>query len=697
MLAQCKRHLLVVVFYLVLTVVMTIPVTLKLTTHVAGSGGDPWQTMWRFEQTWQALRHAVSTGELTTYLTTEILGGGSARLINLSVWPWLWLHASVGQPLAYNLIWLTSFVLAGYTMYLLALYLLQHHIKPETDHDQPITPPSIQAAALLAGVCYMFLPYHVAHAAGHFGAMQIQWLPLAILVYLRWLKQPTLVHTVSLAVVLIIQAWTEHHYALWFLLATLLIGIASWRSVYANFSQRRTLVQTGILIGLLVVGVIIPYSPTVRLAGESGALELGQEQTIRYSADPFAYVVPASFHPLWGSVSETLFSRHFTGNVAEATQYLGLIPLLLIIFFHQRIPRQALWLWLWIGGAFFVLSLGPRLHLNGHVTAIPLPYALIDSWPVFDAIRAIARAGVMVGLAVAVLITYVVATQIRRPVVIILLATLLLIEYMFLPVPVQSSQLSPVYTALAALPGQRVIEIPAATNYNTASRALYASQIHGKEVVGNIALERNGTTSTYDVRSLPAVRQLLYVRADHLEQLRPDFLQQTMPETLPDVLRLLDVSSVIVHHDSLNSLQTSAIRTVLEEQLSWTPIEYGDATLYHVPPAAQGDGIFVSRDSAWQYVGLDEQQDDHVARIANEASLTIYNITTKPQQVVLRYELEAGSSSDFTLTTDMHQSLLHTSTQMRIEVPPGQLTLRIHNNASEPIMFENPTVHVESR
>ena len=343
-LVDLKRHILVFALYTLLTLTMTAPVISHLATHVAGQGGDPWQTMWRFENEW----------ENRDFL--RVFGGGEARLINVSVWPWMGLHVVLGQPTAYNLVYLLSFVLSGYFMYLLVRYLVVQH--SENPNDQIPNPKLREAAPFLVGVLYMFLPFHVAHSLGHFGAMQTQWLPLAILLLFMWVRQPTLWRTVGLAFVIALQSWSEHHYALWLAIFAV-VWVVFRRQKIKYFTQEFSILNfkfsnVVLLLSLIFVFAILPWWPTVRLAAEpTNSLELGVEQTIRFSTDVFSYITPPPWQPIWGEVSHELFGRNFTGNIVEATQFLGFLPLLLLLFFHQTDSPTAETLLAERGGSFF--------------------------------------------------------------------------------------------------------------------------------------------------------------------------------------------------------------------------------------------------------------------------------------------------------------------------------------------------------
>jgi hypothetical protein len=258
--AAQKQHLLVLAGYIVLTLIMTAPLPLKALSHVAGSGGDPWQTMWRFEEKWSQLRESGFD-----FIAYDFGGQGEPRLVNLSVWPWMWAHLLLGQPAGYNLVWLLSFVIAGYGMYLLANF--QFSIfNFQTAGTGWRSMMLREAPAFLAGAAYMFLPYRVAHAHGHFGAMQTGWLPLAALAAILFVRRPSLLRLTAFALLLAVQAWTEHHYFLWLLL---LGAVAAWfyrAGVYDFLNQRRNLAYAAALTGLIFLLIVLPYWPTIRLA-----------------------------------------------------------------------------------------------------------------------------------------------------------------------------------------------------------------------------------------------------------------------------------------------------------------------------------------------------------------------------------------------------------------------------------------------
>ncbi|MEK7556595.1 MAG: hypothetical protein AAB538_01325, partial [Patescibacteria group bacterium] len=683
--ALWRRHIVVLILYVVLTVFMTMPIVSNISTHVAGLGGDPWQTMWRFGDEWDNAN------------ILEIFGGGEPRLVNISVWPWMWLHLMFGQPAAYNLVYLLSFVLSGYFMYLLVRFLTRRVPEPDALHRYGggLSRILSEAPAFLAGVLYMFLPYHVAHGMGHFGAMQTQWLPLAVLLLFMWIQRPTVWRTIGLALVVTLQSWSEHHYLLW--LAIFVVVFAIFHLIrpedeLASPSQgeapllrkersaerwvrwiRGNSRQIVLLSILLITFAALPWWPMVRLAAQpSDTLSLGIEQTIRFSADLFSFVTPPQWQPIWGGIAYELFGKHFTGNIVEATQFLGFLPLLLLIFFRQHVLRREKKFWFAVAAIFFLISLGPRLHVFGNVLPMPLPYALLDSLPVFSAVRAVARAGVVVGLSVSVLFGWILATQLKRPISVAVALAVILTEFLFLPVPLQATKLSGAYEIISSLPGKALVEIPAATNYTAASESLYASRVHKKEVVGNIALERALEKEVFaEAKSLPALRQLLFLRTAHILENRPEFFAQGIVETLPDTLRYLDVSAIAVRADSLSAEQRQAIDYFLHEQLGWPGEKYEDVVLYKVQPRA-GDGVFLSRDGRWENVGFDPKRESTFAEIPRQAAVTLYNVRETNVTVTLEFDVEQGAISVSMAGTPLRQGYAGQGVRVPIVLEPGK-------------------------
>lgn len=627
---RALNHVRIGAIMALLGVLISYPVLLHIQDFVAGQGGDPWQTMWRLTSKY--------SGGYQEFVQ-DITGSGEARIANLSIWPWVGLHYFFGEPIAYNIIWLASLILSGYAMALC--------IKILTNQKSIYS-----TAPLLAGIAYMLLPYRSAHALGHFGAMQLQWIPFICAAALVYIRKPTVWKIALVGVLFSVQAWTEHHYALWLVIFAIIAAIVYRTPLRQDFAGRRRVNAIhGLLLAIILIfGVILPYIPTVKLAAiKSDAIELGVQQTIRFSADLFSFITPSPQHPLWGDFFDSLFGGSFTGNNAENVQYLGIAILVAILFFHRHIPVRQKRLWTITIIIFLIISLGPVLHVFGKNSGILLPYALIANLPLFAAIRVVARAGVMVGFAVCVLFGWTLATNIHRPRTALIAGIVIILDFMFLPFPMQSAILSPAYDELVALSGSRIIEVPAATNYTAASRSLYASTLHGKETLGNIALERGQSQDAYELaKQLPGIRQLLYLRTTELLEERLEFFEQNIQETLPDAMKYIDAYAVLVHTDSVTATQHQAIALLLDAIPDSTKKSFGDAELYifGAKSVSKSDGVFLIRNYGFENIGYDAKRQSTFAEIPTEASLTIVNMNSFPVRVELLYVIAPESTGE---------------------------------------------------
>jgi hypothetical protein len=663
---------------------MTWPVAGHLSTHVAGRGGDPWQTLWRFEKTEQEARQAFNEGGFIAFVARTLLGGGEARLVNVSVWPWLPLHFLAGGPVTYNLVWLSSFFWAGLGMYYLVRQILGLSGVSETS--------KVHVAALTAGVGYMFLPFHVAHGLGHFGALQIQWLPWLVFAALRYFHSLRVMWAGLLAGLMVVQAWSEHHYALWFVLGVVLVGCLRWRDLTAWWPRAR---QHKLAAAVVIAGavlIVMSYWPTIRLAREANdRLALGEAQTIRLSADGGSFFIPSPFHSLWGEKITDMVTRLWGGAISETTHFLGFIPLALVLAFYHRVPAQIRFISFVVGGFFAVVSLGPWLRIAGTVTAVPLPWSLIDTWPPFSAIRAVGRASIMVGLVTMLLFGCIVRTFSYRVWGLVLAG--LLFEFLFVPAPLFSFTIAPVYHEVKKLGGERIFEIPANTNYELSSRALYGSLIHGKSVFGAIALERGSRIDEVALaRRLPGVRHPLFLSTQTLEQHRTDFFGQDVGETFLDVARWLDVQAAIVHFDALSNGDKDIVRTFFEERLGVSGVRRGEAFLYTLPAPVASDGVFLIREDGWTGYTFDEARGHTHAVLEETADVTVVNMHESSRMIEFTFYVAEGDVSVHWVDTGemLTQARTDDGVRVMITIPSGERRLRFSRSGTLPVTIINP-------
>jgi hypothetical protein len=677
-----RSHLITLVLFGVLTFFMTMPVSLHMHSQVAGIGGDPWQTMWRF---------TVKENTGFSGFWQDLVGQGDPQLVNLSIWPYMPIHALLGEPAGYNTIFLITFLLSGYAMALFIAMLTRKSI--------------LSPAPLLAGIAYMFAPYHIAQSLGHFGAMQLQWIPFILAATLSYIRNQKIWKVILLGSLVVIQAWEEHHYAVWLVIFGIIAGIVYWKELkkyYLERKQKSLLISIILFISILGIGIILPYIPTLKLASQdNSALTLGIDQTTRFSADIFSFITPAPFQPFWGELFDSLFGKYFTGNESESIQYIGIGILIAILFFKKHIPILQKRLWFSAAIVFGIISLGPVLHIFGRITSIPLPYAILAQLPVFSAIRTISRAGVFVTFSACVLFGWVVATNYHRLRMSYIIVIALLLDFLFIPFPMQSALLSPAYTAITSLPGKNVIEIPAATNYVAASRSLFAETVTRKESLGNIALERGQNQDAYAlIKSIPAIRQLLYLRTTELAQDRPELFAQDLRETLPDAMSYLNTSTILIHTDSISAAQKKAVEEFLNSMQEFKKQSFGDADVYTLQKnTSKTDGVFLVRGDGFENVGYDPKRLSTFAEVPKEATIALVNISSKEVTVELSYTVPSESQNSLTLSSvnvpDVVKIEKDGKQIFSVLLEPGTHQFTFKNNDSKTAIIQNPVLQIE--
>jgi len=357
-----------VLAFVALTVLMTWP----LPRH-AGSAvqdlGDPLHQIWAIR--WvqhQILRDPLHLWDANVAypFRLSLLFSEPALSTALLAWP---VQLVTGNDLlAYNVLFLASFVVLGVGMALLV---------------EEIT--GSLGAGFLAGVVAAYTPYRFGHLS-HLNLLGYGWFPLFLWALLRFARTRRWPYAVAASVCLSVQLLTSDT------LAVMTLGMLVLALPFALWPVRRRL-SRGFVVQLIVVLAV----PLGAFAPDAAArLEVGRVYgfardlaTIRgMSADPRSYVSVSVFNHLWRSVLPHAYPNPlFPGAVAAVGALLGLA------FGVRRWPRWTAYAILLAAGGF-VLSLGPGTTVAGH--SITLPYRLLyDHVPGWTAARDVARFGMV--------------------------------------------------------------------------------------------------------------------------------------------------------------------------------------------------------------------------------------------------------------------------------------------------------------
>jgi hypothetical protein len=530
--------------YLLLTGVFFWPAVRHLPTRILSDAGDGASYLWNL---W-AIPRSVLAGD-NPFVTRDLfhpIGALTAFNTNMPLlgvvsWPFQKLF---GLAVAANLVELAAVVLSGFAAYLLALHACGD-----------------RRAAFVAGAAFTFAPYHFAHV-GHFSLFHLEFLPLGLLALLRLYDRPSRGLALAFGAVGGLTFLTDLYYAVFLLLAAGVVAAWHWRRT-ATREMALRLGQSGL------VAVVIGLPLLAAMARELVVFQSLDPLTNwanadNYSADLLSWVTPSVLQRVWG--------HHFVGvdravTGGERLAFAGFTvlgrPLGGAVLGGKR--RRGLWVMLAL--VFFVLSLGPFLHVNGATGgrfeyfkvrfSVPLPYFGLHFVPVLNGVRVPGRFSIVGILALDVLAALALARLGRgrprlawaAPAVALVLV---LVEFWPRLVPTQPAAIPAPYEAIAAEPGRgAVLEIPlqwrtgfAVHGDATADHTIfmYYATRHGKPLVG-------GMVARYPHRRMA---QLLSnpVYQDVLDLQRP---QATRRATFTAAdLRALRIGYVVYHRGRAN-------------------------------------------------------------------------------------------------------------------------------------------------
>ena len=349
-------RLFILLLFVALTVGMTWPLVLNMTRAVPG---PPWDNfVWLYDLWW--LRHSVvDLGQLPHLNETLFVPFGydlrlsETMLANKAlIAPFLFWGDEI---IAYNVLLLLSFVLTGYTTYLLVAYL--------TDN---------QYAAVVAGAIFAFCPYRFhAMAAGWLPLLATQWIPLIFLYLERTIREGKLRFAWLaglFAALTVLSSWYYLYVVGSMVLIYLLFRLRPWRETLRQGRILGNLVWVGVVTIVLIVPVAAPV-----VANRSGEMGWPLAEVEKWAASVEDFVLPNVYHPVWGQ--DVLSKRAFTPRYpwrAPGFVYVGLVALLLALWaiMRGRRNRKMMRPFVWLALISFVLALGVVLHYDGEVVQI---------------------------------------------------------------------------------------------------------------------------------------------------------------------------------------------------------------------------------------------------------------------------------------------------------------------------------------
>jgi hypothetical protein len=472
------RHLAVVAAYLLLTLVMTYPLSFRLGTHLLESTNDfwiyPWNNWW--------VKTALTQGR-SVYYTPYLFYPQGAKLFWhgfswFNTFVWLPLQTVVGSLVAHNITILLTYVLGGYTAYLLAYEVTGSRL-----------------AAFVAGLVYAFYPHRFSHR-GQLKLLSNQWNPLFAVYLVRLTRRGQLRDGLGAGVALALSGLCGWHQmalagtwgAMW-LAYNLLAERRQWRR-----STVLALLLSGLICVILIAPLLVPMlAELARSQGvglEPSTARVKGLEAREKSTDLLAYVLPTSDHFLL-SVDGLgdLYHRYVLFEGPAAT--IGWVTLLAAGWGMLKRRREAL-PWLLSALVFAVLALGSVLYVNGRAwPGIPLPYSLLKPSIFGQFIRHPNRFNIVLALPISVLVALGWQAVLERwgsrrrwaRWATLCLNLLILFEYCVVPVPTVPPPDSAFYQRLREEEGEfAVVDLP--MDLSKDKYYLFLQTLHGRPIVG---------------------------------------------------------------------------------------------------------------------------------------------------------------------------------------------------------------------
>nr|WP_139088700.1 hypothetical protein [Oscillochloris trichoides] len=468
-----------------LGVLLTWPLVTRFSTDLPGRAHkdgleDAYQNVWNLWWTVQAFErpaHLLITDRFFFPETPNLFYHTLAPINTLLVAP---VTALWGPIAGFNTVAMLSFALGGLGMWVLARQRVGH------------------GAALLAALVFIASPFHMAALVsdGQLQIFAIQWIPWYVHFLLRSLKDGaaprlrrprTAANWLWAGGFLALSAWSDWYYTLFLLIFTLLAVL--WHL----FQQRQAAGLRGVMLHLVGVGLVagVGAAPLVlpmlwEASQHTYMNTYPPDDPARLSADLLGFLVPAQLHALWGGaplgwgVSFAVNRRFYVG--------VGVAILALLALWKRPAARP----WGLMALIFGLLALGAELRVNGVATGIPLPYAFIANLPVVRLTRQPDRFDVLVTLALAMLVAHGatwLTAQIRQPrwrtPLFLLVAGLLLLDYLPAPIITRTPPVPPFFAALPHTDDGALLEYPFHVDgaYRDAERMLFQT-IHTRPISG---------------------------------------------------------------------------------------------------------------------------------------------------------------------------------------------------------------------
>jgi len=259
------------IVYIAFTLALTWPLARGLTRDVPSDFGDPLFTMW--VMSWDATHLGRGWWNANIFHPHPLALAYSEHFLPQALQA-LPIYVATKNPiLAYNLVFLSTFVLSGLGMFLFA---------------RELTASS--EGAIVAGLAYAFAPYRMA-SLPHLHVLSSAWLPFALLGFRRYLATGGLTPLIGAVAAWVAQNLSCGYYVFFF--SPAIVAYIGWeltvRRLWANTRVLMTVAAACAAVGAISTPFVLPYLALRKL----GFSPRGPQEVDRFAADVFSYLTAA--------------------------------------------------------------------------------------------------------------------------------------------------------------------------------------------------------------------------------------------------------------------------------------------------------------------------------------------------------------------------------------------------------------------
>ncbi len=580
-----RPHLIVLALYALLAFVLTYPWIFHFGSAFPGSN------TWAFDDStfvWNIWRfkHNLLDLQMSPLFTTDIffpLG------IDLVLYTYNFLNALLGLPillglnltLASNFTILFAYVFSGYGTYLLLRYLL-----PADARHTNIG----HAAAFIGGAAYAFMASRAIFAAlGHYDIVSTEFIPFFALFFIKTLREPSWKNPVLAGIFAALSLLAEMIFGVFLLFLGVVILLFEIRR--SSFVTRHWVSAILRLLTLAFTAAILwlpAMLPILKAFTQADFALAGWGESLKLSADLFGWFTPTALHPVWGFdwVTQLRQVQEGTapfGDVNTVFLGWGVLAMATIgaICYWKKVKAWA------IGAvAFAIFTLGPLLQIKGRYLfpldnllreqgiaqdiTFPLPFALLHYLPIIKANRVPARFSVVLGLTLAVLVSFGTfrvfrflfqvspnkkpeTRNLKLTVTTIILLTIVLFDQISVPLPLTSAKVPEVYAQIGAEDGDfSLLQLPLGWRNSFGvygaerTQIQYYQSVHRKPMLGgNISRSPDFKFDYY--RNIPLFQAIAQTELPQSDPaVNADVLERAKAQAA-DLMRLYNVRYVVIH------------------------------------------------------------------------------------------------------------------------------------------------------